>query len=147
MIHSLFMLVSSYNKGKKISAIFIICWIGYMVSQYDFSLGKVFPIVNVSVFLSVSIIISFVKNRKVNTVLSIVSILIWSIIIDIICFYMFPMMRVNQSLIHYIFQGILFNYRYIFSNIIAVCIINLVVYGKNYIMKSIIKKDGACNSI
>lgn len=60
---------------------------------------------------------------------------------------MFPMMRVNQSLIHYIFQGILFNYRYIFSNIIAVCIINLVVYGKNYIMKSIIKKDGACNSI
>ena len=83
-----------------------------MVSQYDFSLGKAFPIINASVFLSVSIIINFVKNRKVNTVLSIVSILIWSIIIDIICFYMFPMMRINHSLIHYIFQGILFNYRY-----------------------------------
>lgn len=147
MIHSLFMLGSSYNRDRKISAFFIICWIGYMVSQYDFSLGKAFPIINASVFLSVSIIINFVKNRKVNTVLSIVSILIWSITIDIICFYMFPMMRINQSLIHYIFQGILFNYRYIFSNIIAVCIINLVVYAKNYIMKSIIKKDGACNSI
>lgn len=147
MIHSLFMLGSSYNKDRKISSIFMVCWIAYMVAQYDFSLGKIFPIVNASVFLCVSIIINFVKNRKVNTVLSIASILIWSVIIDIICFYMFPTMRVNQSLIHYIFQGILFNYRYIFSNVIAVCIINLAVYGKNYIMNSIIKKTETCNSI
>ncbi len=147
MIHSLFMLGSSYNKDRKISALFMICWIGYMVAQYDFSLGKIFPIVNASIFLCVSIITNFVKNRKMNTVLSIVSILIWSILIDIISFYMFPMMKINQSLIHYVFQGILFNYRYVFTNIFAIYVIKVIVYMKNYIVNNLKKKSNAYSNV
>lgn len=126
MINSLFMLGSSYNKDRKISLAFIIGWIVYMIIGSDLALGAIFPVINVTVFLSLSIIINLINNKKINTILSISSILIWSIIIDIICYYMYPMMSMGQNLFEYVGQGILFNYKYIFSNIIAICCINVV---------------------
>lgn len=139
MINALFMLGSSYNKERVFSTTFMIGWICYMVVNYDFSLGKIFPIINAGVFLFVSIIINLINNKKINTVLSIFSILIWSIIIDIICYFMFPVMSANQSLVHYIFQGILFNYKYVFVNVCAICVINGIIYIKNLIKNNLIK--------
>lgn len=137
MIHSLFMLGGSYNKDRKFSIIFILCWIIYMFSVYDFSLGYIFPIINAFVCFSVIVLISLIKNRKLNTILSIGSVLIWSIIIDIICYFMYPSMTGGQNIILYIYQGILFNYKYIFTNIIAVCFINIVIMIKKIIVKKI----------
>lgn len=140
MINSLFMLGSSYSRNRIISSAFIVGWIVYMViGNINYSLG-IFPIINGIVFLLVSVSINILKNKKVNTVLSVCSILIWSIIIDIICYYLYPLYSSNQNIVGYIWQGILFNYKYIFSNIIAVCLINVFDYIIEYI-KTNVKKQ------
>ena len=131
MINSLFMLGSSFNKNRKVSIAFMIGWVAYIIINQLY-LG-LFPIVNAIVFLIVTISINLVKNKKVNTILSVFSILIWSIIIDIICYYMYPLFSSNQNIFGYIWQGILFNYKYIFSNAIAVCII----YGIDIVIDKI----------
>ena len=136
MINALFMLGSSYNKNRTILLVFIVSWIGYMMIGYNFSLGYIFPIINISTFLFVSISINLTKkNKKVNTILSISSILIWSILIDVICFFMFPVMRINQNLINYVLQGILFNYKYVFINTLVLLGVQVI----NYVRKLIIK--------
>lgn len=147
MINSLFMLGGSYNKDRKISILFLTAWILYMLINYDFSLGLAFPLINAIVLLTVTISINLISNKKVNTIMSIFSILIWSIIIDIICFYMFPMMSAGQSLINYILQGILFNYKYIFVNIVAICGINLIILLKKNIIKRFSKNKNICENI
>lgn len=128
MINSLFMLGSSYNKDKKISKIFMGAWILYMIIGNKFAMGNMFVYINAGIFLILSLVINSIKSRKINTILSIFSILIWSIIIDVICYYMYPMMSMGQNLLTYVGQGILFNYKYIFSNVIAVCLINAVIW-------------------
>ena len=147
MINSLFMLGGSYNKDRKISILFLTAWILYMLINYDFSLGLAFPLINAIVLLTVTISINLISNKKVNMIMSIFSILIWSIIIDIVCFYMFPMMSAGQSLINYILQGILFNYKYIFVNIVAICGINLIILLKKNIVKRFSKNKNICENI
>lgn len=147
MINSLFMLGGSYNKDRKISILFLTAWILYMLINYDFSLGLAFPLINAIVLLTVTISINLISNKKVNTIMSIFSILIWSIIIDIVCFYMFPVMSAGQSLINYILQGILFNYKYIFVNIVAICGINLIILLKKNIVKRFSKNKNICENI
>mgnify|MGYP003288638773 CR=1 FL=1 len=139
MINSLLMLGSSYNKDKKISYVFMISWIAYMILGHQFALGAVFPIVNAIAFLVVTICINLIKNRVANTILSVISILLWSVLIDMICYFMYPALTMGQNMFQYIFQGILFNYRYVFSNILAVACINGVIWLKNNI-KSICKQ-------
>ena len=134
------MLGGAYNKNKKISIFFIISWIIYMLVNYNFSLGYIFPIINISILLIITISINIIKNKKINTILSIMSILLWSIIIDIICYFMYPAMANGQNIMMYIFQGILFNYKYVFTNIIAICIINLIIYIKEKVKEKYIKK-------
>lgn len=121
MTNSLFMLGSAFNKNRKVSVAFMIGWVTYVIINQLY-LG-LFPIINAIVFLVITISINLVKNKKINTVLSIVSILIWSIIIDVICYYMYPLFSTNQNILGYVWQGILFNYKYIFTNIIAVAVI------------------------
>lgn len=140
MINSLLILGSSYNKNRKISVLFLLLWISNMVINYNFSLGIIFPITNASIVILISVAINSVKSRKINTVLSVLSILIWSIVIDIICFFMFPAMRANQNLVQYIFQGILFNYKYVFINILAISM-------SIYIDRLFVKKHNAYGNI
>lgn len=128
MINSLFILGSAYNKSRVVSIFFILGWIAYMFIGSDLSLGILFPIINLIVFLLVSISINLIKNRKINTILSIFSILIWSIIIDLICYFLFPSISGNQNMLAYIFQGILFNGKYVFSNAIMIGGISIIDY-------------------
>ena len=121
MINSLLMLGGSSN--KKISKVFIVTWLAYMVFGSNLSLGLTFPIINGITFLAITLLISKIKNNKANAVLSIASILIWSVTIDIICYYLYPTMSSNITLINYIFNGILFNYKYIFTNVLALSLI------------------------
>lgn len=128
MINSLFILGSAYNKSRVVSILFILGWISYMFIGSDLSLGILFPIINLIVFLLVSISINLIKNRKINTILSIFSILIWSIIIDLICYFLYPSMSGNQNMLVYIFQGILFNGKYVVINAMAIGIILIIDY-------------------
>ena len=124
MINSLLMLGGSSNKN--ISKIFIVVWIAYMLFGSNLSLGITFPIVNAITFLTITLLISKIKNKSVNVVLSITSILIWSVIIDIICYYLYPTMSSNITLIQYVFNGILFNYKYVFTNILALSLVKIL---------------------
>ena len=129
MINSLFMLGSSYNKNKIISFAFMIGWISYMfMGNINYALGM-FPLINAVTFLSICILINSIKSKKMNTILSIFSIIIWSIIIDIICYFFFPIMNGTNNIIDYIFQGILFNYKYVFLNAFVILAINVLEYG------------------
>lgn len=134
MINSLLMLGGSSN--KKISKVFIVTWLAYMVFGSNLSLGLTFPIINGITFLAITLLISKIKNNKVNAVLSIASILIWSVTIDIICYYLYPTMSSNITLINYIFNGILFNYKYIFTNVLALSLIK----GLSIIKKTLTEK-------
>lgn len=131
MINSLFMLGSSYNKNRKVSIAFMMGWIIYMIIRQAY-LG-IFPIVNAIVFLIISVSINLIKNKKANTILSIFSILIWSVIIDVICYYIYPLYSTDQNIFGYVWQGILFNYKYIFSNTVAIC----AIYGLDIVIKKI----------
>ena len=134
MINSLLMLGGSSN--KKISKVFIVTWLAYMVFGSNLSLGLTFPIINAITFLAITLLISKIKNNKANAVLSITSILIWSVTIDIICYYLYPTMSSNITLINYIFNGILFNYKYIFTNVLALSLIK----GLSIIKKTLTEK-------
>ena len=134
MINSLLMLGGSSN--KKISKVFIVTWLAYMVFGSNLSLGLTFPIINGITFLAITLLINKIKNNKANAVLSITSILIWSVTIDIICYYLYPTMSSNITLINYIFNGILFNYKYIFTNVLALSLIK----GLSIIKKTLTEK-------
>ena len=139
MINSLLMLGGSSN--KKISKVFIVTWLAYMLFGSNLSLGLTFPIVNAITFLVVTLFISKIKNNKANTVLSIASILIWSVTIDIICYYLYPTMSSNITLINYIFNGILFNYKYIFTNVLALSLIKVVSIIKKTLTEKLSTKE------
>ena len=64
MINSLFMLGGAYNKNRKISMAFICGWVIYMITNYNFSLGYMFPIINILVFLLISISIRTQSDLK-----------------------------------------------------------------------------------
>lgn len=134
MINSLLMLGGSSN--KKISKVFIVIWLAYMVFGSNLSLGLTFPIINGITFLAITLLISKIKNNKVNAALSIASILIWSVTIDIICYYLYPTMSSSITLINYIFNGILFNYKYIFTNVLALSLIK----GLSILKKTLTEK-------
>ena len=137
MLNSLFMLGSSYNKNRKVSFIFFISWLVYMISGTDITLGLKFPVINALVFIGISLGINLVKNRTANTILSVISILIWSIAMDTICYFVFP--SGTQNLFGYIFQGLVFNFKYIFFNVIAICgiyVLDIIVEKVITIVKS-----------
>lgn len=136
MINSLFILGSAYNKSRIVSIFFMLGWIAYMLIGSDLSLGILFPIINLIVFLLVSISINLIKNRKINTILSIFSILIWSIIIDLICYFLYPSMSGNQNMLAYIFQGILFNGKYVVTNAMIIGIVPIIDHIINISKKS-----------
>ena len=128
MINSLLMLGGSSN--KKISKVFIVTWLAYMVFGSNLSLGLTFPIINGITFLAITLLISKIKNNKANTALS-----------DIICYYLYPTMSSNITLINYIFNGILFNYKYIFSNILVLSLIKVVSISKNILTEKLSTKE------
>lgn len=133
MINSLFMLGSSYNKNKIMSVAFMLGWILYMfIGNINYSLG-IFPIVNAIIFLVISIIINLIKNKKANTILSIFSILIWSIAIDVFCYFFYPIMNGTNNIFGYVFQGIVYNYKYVLLNVFTISIINVLEHGIHHI--------------
>lgn len=139
MINSLLMLGGSSN--KKISKVFIVTWLAYMVFGSNLSLGLTFPIINGITFLAITLLISKIKNNKANAALSIASILIWSVTIDIICYYLYPTMSSSITLINYIFNGILFNYKYIFTNVLALSLIKGLSILKKILTEKLSTKE------
>lgn len=104
MMNSLLLFSGVYFKKYKF--ILMALWIGYLIYVTNFSYGYVFPIINAVVGLSSIFLLSFFKKGW-----SIASVLIYSVLIDVISFIVFPMWHADVNLIQYVYNGILFNYK------------------------------------
>lgn len=129
MINSILMLASSYIKNRKVAIIACIAWIAYMLIGANLSLGIAFPIVNILVFGVVVFGVRKISNNKLNLLASVISILIWSIAIDVICYFMFPKLTFGQNILQYIGDGILFNIRFVGINVLVIATCKAIKYG------------------
>ena len=120
MIHSLILMSSSYRyNNKNLNIIFKLIWLIYLILKFSYDFNLTFLFINLGTFLFVSGLIYHVSKfcSKLNKILSVTSILVYSFFIDILCYYMFPTLSNGQSLFTYVMNGFLFNYKYVFSNI------------------------------
>lgn len=137
MINSLLMLGSTARKNKKVNIIFAITWISYMLINANLKTGLNFVIVNIITFAVIFGLGQLIKGKYSNAFISISSVLIWSVLIDIICYFMFPQFVVGQNIITYVWNGILFNYKHIFTNALVLGIVNGVEFSVKKIIKNI----------
>lgn len=79
----------------------------YLFWLWDFSWGWQFPLVNISVMLALSILLSL--NKRSNFAMSTASFFIYSIVIDIVCWIVFPTFRFFPTLPQTVLQGLIFN--------------------------------------
>ena len=114
MIHSLLLLGSSYNKNNKISNILKMMLVISIILNKNGDLN--FVLFNVLTLVILCNGINRINNIKIKKFLSMSSILVWSVIIDIFCYYYFSTWNYTSSIIEYIFNGICFNCKYLFLN-------------------------------
>lgn len=144
MLNSLLLFGGSFGKNKKISKLIsLILIINLLIVQ----LGKVnilFTIFNISIMFCLTYFIRNISNQKVNAITSVLSILIWSILIDLVSYYFFPFFN-NVSILQYLINGLLFNLRYVFVNIGILFAVEIISYfrkTKKTINKRVLEKLG-----
>lgn len=133
MLSSLLMLGSTNRKMKKINYLCALVWVAYMLSNANMKEGIIFTAVNIGVFLVTFALGQLVKGKYSNTIISVGSILIWSVLIDIVCFYMYPQFVIGQTIFGYIGNGLAFNAKYVFVNIFALAIAHVLGFVANRI--------------
>jgi len=126
MLNSLLIFGSSYNKSKKISILsFILMIANVLFVQYG-KMGINFVLINLLLMSVITVGIRLISNNKINSTLSVLSILIWSVCIDIVSYFMYSKFAGGLSLPVYVLNGILFNIRYVFFNAAVLCGIKCV---------------------
>lgn len=128
MLNSFLMLGSTYNKNKKVNIIFAFAWIIFMILGSNLKSGLIFTIMNFISFGIVFALGKIFKGKYSNKVVAVFSVLIWSILIDIICYFLYPSFTMGQNILAYIGNGILFNYKYVGYNILALAGLYCVKY-------------------
>lgn len=143
MLNSILLCGSSYNKYKKVSFVLFAIMILRLIFIQTNQVINLFTITNAILLAGVPLLINRVKNENAKKVLSILSILIWSVMIDVVSFYMLPQLAGGATLFTYILRGIAFNAKYLISNImfiVAIEVINKVYNKMNAIsFKTIVK--------
>ena len=149
MFNSVILMFSQYGQNRKISNIFSLVWVLHVIASALFNFNLTFSLVNISVFLFVTGVIYCISKNcpNVNTILSIGSILIYSLFVDIICYYVLPSWINGQPLIQYIINGLLFNLKYIFSNaaVFWAVILCSKIFEKNKIKNLRTKQIAKCH--
>ena len=88
--------------------------------QYG-KMGIEFVLINLLLMSVITFGIRLIGNSKSNAILSVLSILIWSICIDTVTYFMYSKFAGGLSLPLYVLNGILFNIRYVFVNVSVLC--------------------------
>ncbi|MDR0463047.1 MAG: hypothetical protein LBG64_02405 [Pseudomonadales bacterium] len=142
MLNSLLILGSTYGKNQKLNVIFAIAWLVFMLfgSNLTTSVGVSFVIMNALAFALAFGLGKIFKGEYTNKVLAIFSILIWSVSIDVLCYFLYPQFTMGQNLFTYVSNGILFNYRYIFTNALIVGGVYLVEYLSKFTLRPTINE-------
>ncbi|MCL2255451.1 MAG: hypothetical protein FWC11_01155 [Firmicutes bacterium] len=120
MILSGLLMYGAAQKKKLVSFSFLAILFVYLIVA---SQNWAFFAVNISLIFALSLVL-----RKINChLLKSASILVYSILIDIISFYLFTMFPINVSLGTYVWAGILFNLRSAIPAIALGLSVNVVV--------------------
>lgn len=123
MLVSLLLMFSQY----KFNWVFKILFFLYILLIYSNNFS-VFLGINILCFLLVTIICYFTSKTipKLNLLLSAISILLYSVIIDIICYFLYSEFSMGQNLIFYIINGVIFNCKYVVVNMIILYLVNKI---------------------
>jgi len=141
MLNSLLIFGSSYNKSKKVSILsFLLMIANVLFVQYG-KMGINFVIINLLLMSVITFGIRLINNNKANATLSVFSILVWSICIDIVTYFMYSKFTGGLSLPMYVLNGILFNIRYVFFNAAVLCGIKVIekLVNKKIVLEKVIK--------
>jgi len=137
MVNSFLMLGSSYGRNKKMNILFIALWFFYLLIGSNINTGLIFLIMNLMAFSLVLLLGKIFKGKYSNKLVSVLSIVIWSITIDIICFFLYPQFTMGQNILMYIGNGLLFNSKYVIYNIVVVGLLSFApVLSKNLLKKA-----------
>lgn len=140
MLQSILLLGSCYNKYKKTSMLFSVALIMNLLIVQMGHVKIGFLICNFAILVLISALNKMIKNHSIKLISSAFSILIWSIIIDIVCYYMFPIFNTNLNLLGYIMNGILFNLKYVVINAVILITLNCIEFLFTQISNRIMNK-------
>ncbi|MDR1267595.1 MAG: hypothetical protein LBJ70_04470 [Holosporales bacterium] len=90
-------------------------WMLCALSQVNFRLNF-FAVVNLSIFSTVTFLIRKIKDRRLNLWAAVLSILTYSVSIDVVCYYFYPQYVWDHGLLSYVWSGVSFNCKYVFCN-------------------------------
>lgn len=119
-------------RQRKTIKIIIMCLLCLYVLFNSTQTNLMFDLINISFILIIQICLGLFK--KYNELICLSSIFIYSIGIDVVCYYMFPDFVFGQSLIQYVYNGILFNFSGLLIQIIVCTLISfsLILRRKEY---------------
>lgn len=135
MVNSLLLMGSCVNSKKISGLVYLILIINIIIIQ----MGKVnigFFISNIIIFTLISIVGRSINNNKLNCIFSAASILIWSVLVDIVCFIMFPVFNTNLNIVSYILNGIIFNLKNVLINMTVLILAKILL---NFFERILIK--------
>ncbi|MDR2780956.1 MAG: hypothetical protein LBB21_00640 [Holosporaceae bacterium] len=135
MISSVLMLFSQYrcNTNAVLMNACTVAWVFYAFSCSDFQLTQ-FTAINLAVFFTTTFFIRKIKNSYLNLYGAASSMLLYSVCVDIVCYFVYPRLVADQSLLMYIVNGLLFNYKYVFLNMLVLAFL-VVLKKANLIQK------------
>lgn len=105
-----------------------------------FNFNLLFFSINCTVVTFITCLFDITKkfcNEMVVIAFSVLSILVYSLLIDLICYYTIGCL-VKQSLLEYIVNGLLFNLKYVYINIVVMVVYTTairVLKKYNFIIK------------
>lgn len=141
MINSILMFGVTNQKFKKINIVLTILWLSNMFFKSNLKSDMTFIIINTLAFIAVFIAGKVIKGKYLNNVYSVLSILVWSALIDLVSYFMYPEFSTGQNVFTYVFNGMAFNYKYVLINLSVLVVLLLVemIYSrvKNKVTKSI----------
>lgn len=138
MLNSLLLFGGSFGKNKKIARIISLLLIVNLLVVQLGQVSLVFTLYNLAIMVGITYFVRKISNKKVNAVMSVISILMWSVLIDVVSYFIFPLAG-NTNILQYVFNGIIFNAKYVFVNTIAYVTIETISYVINKIRVSNVK--------
>lgn len=130
MLNSLLLFGGSFGKNKKVAKLISIILILNLIFVQVGQVKVLFSLFNIAIMAGITYFVRNISDKRVNAVMSIMSILIWSILIDVVSYFIFPLAG-NLNILQYVFNGILFNARYVLVNALVFAVVEVISYVIN----------------
>ncbi len=141
MVNSILIFLSQWNQTPCKLKIVSICW---CLSRLLFSLSLnnniSVNVISCVIIIVLSLLVTKMGNYTINSLLAACSKLTYSILIDTICYSVFPQIRLSYSFFGYILSGIIFNAKSILVNtfiMLPILLLSNCIQIKSYIANKI----------